>query len=71
MTGIRLRTLSLTADHVARVHRLVEDSGVEPGMEIHTDADYDEWVERILASHPASHLPTQLFAFGSLTGSPN
>lgn len=70
MRHLKHRTLSLTTDHVARVHRVVEDSGVEPGMEIHTDTDYDDWVERILASHPAPRLSTRLFACGSLIWKP-
>jgi len=70
MKRIKHRTLSLTADHVARVHRPVEDSGVEPGMEIHNDADYEAWVARMLASHPAPDSPTQLFACGSLIWKP-
>jgi len=70
MKRIKQRTLSLTADHVARVHRVIEDSGVEPGMAVHTDADYDDWVARILASHPAPDIPTRLFAFGSLIWKP-
>ena len=62
--------LALTAEHVAHVHRDVEDGGIAPGAELNTDADYDEWVARIIASHPAPHEPTRLFAYGSLIWKP-
>lgn len=64
------RQLSLTDDHVRRVHRLIEDTGPAPGVEQQTDADYAEWVARIIATHPASDTPTQLFAYGSLIWKP-
>lgn len=64
------RSLSLNADHIARVHRLVEDAGPAPGVLQQTDADYAEWVERIAASHPAPDKPTRLFAYGSLIWKP-
>lgn len=66
----RSRSISLTADHIAQVHRIVEDAGPAPGVLQQTDADYAEWVERIAASHPAPHKPTQLFAYGSLIWKP-
>jgi cation transport protein ChaC len=62
--------LSLTAEHVAHVHRAVEDEGIAPGGQLNTDADYAEWVARIIASHPAPHEPTRLFAYGSLIWKP-
>ncbi len=62
--------LALTATHVAHVHRNVEDQGIAPGAQLNTDADYDEWVRRIVASHPAPDLPTQVFAYGSLIWKP-
>ncbi len=64
------RTLSLTPEHVARVHREIEDRGQPPGLHPQTDEDYAEWVDRILASHPAPDRPTQLFAYGSLIWKP-
>ncbi len=64
------RTLSLTPDHVARVHRVVEDTGPAAGVQQQTDADYAEWVARIAGSHPAPDRPTQLFAYGSLIWKP-
>jgi cation transport protein ChaC len=64
------RKLTLTADHVARVHRQVQDQGLPPGAELHTDADYDGWVQRMIESHPAPAAPTHLFAYGSLIWKP-
>jgi cation transport protein ChaC len=66
----RVRALTLTQDHVARVHKIVEDQGVAPGVELHTDADYDDWVMRIIQSHPAPAEPTRVFAYGSLIWKP-
>ena len=66
----RTRTLSLTSDHIARVHRLIDDQGLAPGAELHSDADYEGWVERMIRSHPAPTAPTSLFAYGSLIWKP-
>jgi cation transport protein ChaC len=44
------------------------DAGIEAGAELQTDADYDGWVEKILAGHPPG--PTWLFAYGSLIWKP-
>lgn len=63
------RSLSLTPAHVARVHRAVADGGIAPGAELHTDADYAAWVERILAERPGN-APFLLFAYGSLIWKP-
>jgi glutathione-specific gamma-glutamylcyclotransferase len=62
--------LTLTADHLARVRRDVQDTGPPPGMQQQTDADYADWVRRIAASHPAPGRPMQLFAYGSLIWKP-
>ena len=64
------RTLHLTPDLVARVHRAVPDTGPPPGMVLQTDADYEGWVARTLASDPAPDQPIRLFAFGSLIWKP-
>ena len=64
------RTLSLTRGHIARVHRVVEDTGPPVGVQQQTDADYADWVARIAGSHPAPEKPTQLFAYGSLIWKP-
>jgi cation transport protein ChaC len=65
-----MRKLHLTKDHVARVHQVVADCGPDPSRELHTDADYDAWVQRIIATHPDPTAPTQLFACGSLIWKP-
>ncbi|MCA1405627.1 gamma-glutamylcyclotransferase [Ensifer sp. IC3342] len=64
------RSLSLTPAHVAQVHRAIADGGPGPGAVLHSDADYDEWVERMVRSHPAPASPTMLFAYGSLIWKP-
>jgi cation transport protein ChaC len=43
---------------------------LEPGAELHSDADYDVWVERMIKSHPAPAYPTRIFAYGSLIWKP-
>ena len=65
-----MRKLTLTAEHIARVHKVVQDQGLAPGAELHTDADYDNWVERMVRAHPAPTAPTRLFAYGSLIWKP-
>lgn len=70
MEQTALRKMSLTAAHVARITRKVEDSGVPPGLSPQTDDDYQDWVDRILRSHPAPDRATQLFAYGSLIWKP-
>jgi len=62
------RTLSLTPAHIARVHRVVPDTGPPPGMVLHTDADYAEWVTRIASTAPPGRL--RLFVYGSLIWNP-
>ena len=64
------RTLSLTPDHIARVHRVVEDTGPAAGVQQQTDADYADWVAKIADSHPDPDRPTLLFVFGSLIWKP-
>jgi len=64
------RRPSLTPDHIARVHRVVEDTGPPPGVQQQTDDDYHGWVARIAGSHPDPTRPTQLFAYGSLIWKP-
>ena len=66
----QMRKLTLTADHVARVHKVVQDHGLTPGAELHTDANYDSWVEQMIRTHPAPKAPTRLFAYGSLIWKP-
>lgn len=64
------RPMSLTPAHIARVHRVVEDAGPAPGVAQQTDADYADWVGRILEGHPDPSQPTRLFAYGSLIWKP-
>jgi glutathione-specific gamma-glutamylcyclotransferase len=64
------RKLSLTPDLIARVHRVVADSGTVAGVLQQTDADYADWVHRMIASHPAPGAPTHLFAYCSLIWKP-
>jgi len=66
---MKSRQMALTPDLVARVHRVVEDAGQEPGLNYQTDQDYDAAVETVLASHPAAR-DTWLFAYGSLIWKP-
>ena len=63
-----MRSLSLTPAHVARVHRTVPDTGPPPGMELHNDADYADWVVRVTGAAPEG--PVRLFAYGSLIWKP-
>lgn len=65
-----MRRLSLTSNHIAKIHRVLEDRGVPSGMQLHTDADYDDWVARMVRTHPAPHARTRLFAYGSLIWKP-
>jgi cation transport protein ChaC len=64
------RELALTADHIARVHKVVQDSGVPVGLQLHTDADYAGWVESMIRSNPSPRSPLRLFAYGSLIWKP-
>ncbi len=64
------RQLTLSAAHVARIMRVVEDSGTPPGVSPQTDADYAAWVERMMRLNPNQDQPTQLFAYGSLIWKP-
>ena len=65
-----MRTLGLTEDHLARVHRVVEDAGPQPGVEMFSEAEYQGWVHRMLANNPAPDGQVRLFAYGSLIWKP-
>jgi glutathione-specific gamma-glutamylcyclotransferase len=65
-----MRRLTLSKDHIAKVHRVMADAGAPPGMQLHTDADYDDWVARMIETHPAPRARTRLFAYGSLIWKP-
>lgn len=60
----------LTPEHVARVHRVIADAGPAQGVQQQTDADYADWVQRMLQDHPAPGASIQLFAYGSLIWKP-
>jgi cation transport protein ChaC len=61
--------MALTPEHVAQVHRVLEDPGPDPTWTYHTDEDYDALVQSLLASHPGGP-DTWLFAYGSLIWKP-
>src|SRR5215212_389922 len=66
----KMRKLSLTADHVTRIHRLVQDSGIPAGIQAQTDTDYEGWIEQMIRTNPAPASPPRLFAYGSLIWKP-
>lgn len=61
--------MTLTADHVASVHRVLTDTGPEPHRDYMTDADYEAMVHSVLADHPRG-TDLWLFACGSLIWKP-
>lgn len=66
----RRPALRLCAEHIARIHRVVDDEGPPPGMQLQTDADYADWVARIARTNPQPEQPIRLFAYGSLIWKP-
>jgi glutathione-specific gamma-glutamylcyclotransferase len=70
MAQARSPVLRLCPDHIARIHRSVEDQGPPPGMVLQTDADYADWVARVMQANPAPRQPIRLFAYGSLIWKP-
>src|SRR5436190_3538764 len=66
----RVRKLALTAEHIARIHRVVQDGGTPAGLQLHTDADYAAWVELMIRTNPSPGSPLRLFAYGSLIWKP-
>jgi glutathione-specific gamma-glutamylcyclotransferase len=64
------KRLTLNATHIARIHRVVPDSGVPLGLELNTDADYLDWVDKVVRSSSKSSGPVLLFAYGSLIWKP-
>jgi glutathione-specific gamma-glutamylcyclotransferase len=63
------RSMALTAELVARAHRVVEDSGPPPNMVSYTDAEWDAIVQDLLASRPDGQ-DVWIFAYGSLLWNP-
>jgi glutathione-specific gamma-glutamylcyclotransferase len=66
---MRDATLALTPELVALAHRIVVDAGPAPDVVLHSDADYDAIVARIIAEAPAGG-DLWLFAYGSLIWKP-
>lgn len=62
--------LSLTPAHVARVHRVIADTGPPPGMVLLDDADYAALARDLLARRAEKTGPLRLFAYGSLIWKP-
>lgn len=64
------RSMTLTADHVARLARDIPDPGFQPfpGMVAITQADYDEIAADLIAQAPKDGL--WVFAYGSLIWNP-
>jgi cation transport protein ChaC len=61
--------MALTPEHVAQVHRALDDPGPDPALAYHTDEDYDAVVRGLMAMHPGG-LDAWLFAYGSLIWRP-
>lgn len=60
--------MDLTAELVAMVERTEPDPGPEPGTTEHTDADFAQMAEALLAQYDPDHL--WVFAYGSLIWNP-
>jgi glutathione-specific gamma-glutamylcyclotransferase len=45
--------MSLTPEHAAQIHRVLENPGPDPTWTYHTDEDYHAFVRGLLASHPS------------------
>lgn len=68
MAARRPQSMALTAALVARVARVIDDPGPEPGFVYHTEDDYDAAVRDALAAAPPGDV--WLFAYGSLIWNP-
>ena len=66
----RASKLVLTPEHIARIHRIVQDGGAPAGTQLQTDADYAAWVELMIRTNPSPASPLRLFAYGSLIWKP-
>jgi glutathione-specific gamma-glutamylcyclotransferase len=62
------RKMRLTADHVARVHRVEPDEGPHPQTEQMTEADYAQLSAELVADLGGE--PIRVFAYGSLIWKP-
>ncbi|WP_352933673.1 gamma-glutamylcyclotransferase [Mesorhizobium sp. M0938] len=65
---ITRKSMALTAELIARVERIEPDPGPEPGTSEHTDAEFDDLVERLLSEYRPETL--WVFAYGSLIWNP-
>jgi glutathione-specific gamma-glutamylcyclotransferase len=63
------RSMDLTAELVARVHRPIPDTGPSPGFVAMGEEDYDGVTGELLREHPASE-DLWIFAYGSLMWRP-
>ena len=63
------RTIKLTPELVARVHRSIPDTGPSPGFLHMGEEDYDQLTDEILRDHPANE-DLWIFAYGSLMWRP-
>jgi glutathione-specific gamma-glutamylcyclotransferase len=63
------RTIKLTPELVARVHRSIPDTGPSPGFLHMSEEDYDQLTDEILSDHPPNE-DLWVFAYGSLMWRP-
>lgn len=69
MSGLRQRDPRLTAELVARAHRVLEDPGPPPGRVPMTEEDYDASLTQILSCLRPER-DVWIFAYGSLIWNP-
>lgn len=63
------RSMKLTPELVARVHRSVPDTGLGPGFLHMQEEDYERLTDEVLKQHPR-HDDLWIFAYGSLMWKP-
>ena len=63
------RRMALTADLVARVHRVIPDTGPSAGFVHLAEEDYERLTDEILKDHPR-HEDLWIFAYGSMMWRP-
>jgi cation transport protein ChaC len=63
------RRMTLTADLVARVHRVIPDTGPNAGFVQMEEQDYERLTDEVLKRHPP-HEDLWIFAYGSLMWRP-
>jgi hypothetical protein len=63
------RSMNLTADLVARVHRIVPDTGPSGSFVHMEEEDYERLTDEVLKDHPP-HEDLRIFAYGSLMWRP-